>query len=359
VLSTIYGRLIEWYLDGTLPLPGPVLQILLNLTFEGCYRFSKTYPELPPAWRGGEGPLVEQTDRLMKVHYDQPLVLFENFLGPTMKYTMALYDRGAKTLEEAQRAMLDDVCAKVGLRDGESVLDIACGFGSLSAHVLQRFPNCNVTALNISQTQVNYIKAKQAQPGHPFHTDRFRIIQEDFSKFDTSQKFDRILVIGLFEHIRNLRLALEKIAGLLKPDGTVLLHFISYNRIMALWSDPAGDLFFDKYVFPGGRFWYFNELPRYQVHLRIDQKWFLNGRNYQRTLVEWRSNFWRNIDKIRAYPGMDERFVRIWDLYLRCCIAMFGGMGGTNLGNGQYLLRHAGAPRVSVIGALGARDAYL
>lgn len=336
-----YGWMIEHYLDGSLPLPGPVVEALLKVSVEGYYRFAKTYSELPKAWDGSEGPMVEESRRLMEVHYDLPLALFENFLGPTMKYTMALYEQGARTLEDAQTAMLDDLCQKSGLRDGENVLDIACGFGSLSAHVLRRYPHCKVTAVNLSQTQVGYIQAKQSEPGHPFHTDRFRVIKEDFSKFQFDRKFDRIFVIGLFEHIRNLKLALEKISLLLHAEGTVLLHFIAYNRIIQPMADTSTDLFFNRYIFPGGRFWYFNELPRYQDHLKLVQSWFMNGMNYKKTLIAWRRNFWRNIGKVRGHPEMTERFIRTWDLYLRFCIASFGGMGGRNLGNGQYLFRHA------------------
>ncbi|HEX7927016.1 MAG TPA: class I SAM-dependent methyltransferase, partial [bacterium] len=152
-----YHWLIENYLEGTVPLPGPLLQALLKMSIEGYYRFSPTLPELPPAWSGGSGPIAEQSTRLMSTHYDQPLMLFENFLGPSMKYTMALWERGAKNLEEAQTAMLDDLCAKIGLKDGDHVLDIACGFGALSKHVLERYPKCQVVALNLSQTQVDYI----------------------------------------------------------------------------------------------------------------------------------------------------------------------------------------------------------
>jgi len=121
----------------------------------------------------------------------------------------------------------------------------------------------------------------------------------------------------------------------------VLLHYITYHRIITPMADHGQDMFFDRYIFPGGRFWWFQELFKYQEHLRIDQSWYMNGRNYMRTLQVWRENFWRNVDKVRALPGLDQRFVRIWDLYLRFCIACFGGLGGRNLGNGQYLLRHS------------------
>ena len=340
-LNASYSWLIERYLDGRLPIPGMILQGLLTGFFELNFRFAPTLEELPYQWSGGTGPIAEDSERLMRTHYDKPLVLFENFLGPTMKYTMALYEGGATNLEQAQEAMMDDLCRKVGLQDGDHVLDIACGFGSLSAHVLRHYPACEVVALNLSQVQYDYITARQNETGHPLHSDRFRIIKEDFAIWEFDRKFDRIMVIGLFEHIRNIKVALEKIARFLNTDGKVLLHFITYNRIIRQMADLSADVFFNKYIFPAGRYWYFNELPRYQEHLYLEKSWFLNGNNYKRTLQAWRKNFLRNRETIRANSEIDERFFRVWDLYLRSCIATFGGMGGRNVGNGQYLMSHA------------------
>ncbi len=333
--------MVEKYLDGRLPLPGVVLQGLLKGMCEAYFRWSPSYPELPPEWSGASGPICEESEDLMRIHYDKPAVLFENFLGPTMKYTMALYENGAETLEQSQDAMLDDLCRKVGLRDSDHVLDIACGFGSLSSHILRNYPNCKVVALNLSKVQTDWIAARQNEPGHPFHTDRFRITMEDFSLCNFDRQFDKIMVIGLFEHVRNIKLALEKIAAFLKPDGKVLVHFIAYNRVIQQLADLSSDVFFNKYIFPGGRFWHFQELPRYQEHLKLENSWFLNGNNYKRTVQAWRDNLWRNIEAIRAHPEIDERFIRIWDLYLRFCAATFGAVGGRSVGTGQYLLSHA------------------
>jgi cyclopropane-fatty-acyl-phospholipid synthase len=342
-LKNGYSWLLEQYLDGRLPMPGLMLQGLLTGLCEAYFRFAPTMKELPPELSGAVGPIAEQSEDLMQIHYDKPSVLFENFLGPTMKYTMALYEDGAANLEEAQDAMMDDLCRKAGLKDGDHVLDIACGFGSLSSHILRNYPSCRVVALNLSQVQYDFITAGQSEPGNAFHTDRFRILKEDFAKCQFEREFDRIMVIGLFEHIRNLKLALEKISRFLKADGKVLLHFIAYNRIIRQMADLSEDVFFNKYIFPGGRFWHFDELPRYQEHLKLEDSWFLNGKNYMRTLQAWRANFWGNIDTIRAHPDISERFIRTWDLYLRFCIATFGAVGGRSVGNGQYLLSHAQA----------------
>ena len=340
-LWRLENAIIEAYIDRRLPVPGPVAQALLNLAVELYFHFAPTWEVLPDAWSGAVGPIAERSEDLMRIHYDQPAALFENFLGRSMKYSMALWERGARDLDEAQETMLADLCDKAAIEDGDTILDIGCGFGGFAAYALRRFPSAQVVGVTMSDVQYRYITERQGQPGHPLHDDRFRVIKEDFATCRFDRRFDRIVSIGVFEHVANLRLALEKMAGFLKPRGSVLLHYIVYHRIIRAVADASRDGFFSRYIFPGGRFWPFNELFRHQEHLRIENSWFLNGSNYRRTLECWRANFQRNLAAIRAHPDLDERFVRIWTAYLRFCIAIFRGMHGTNVGNGQYLLRHA------------------
>lgn len=333
--------IIERYLDKSLPLPGPVVQFLLNTIVEAYFRLSPGMEVLPDKWSGGHGPLAERSDDLMRIHYDKPAVLFQNFLGATMKYSMGLWERGARDLDEAQTAMLDDLCDKAEIRDGNTILDIGCGFGSFAAHALRRYPRCKVTGITPSNVQYEYMTQKRGEPGHPLHDDRFQVMKVNFADADFDMPFDRVVSIGVFEHVANLRLALEKVARFLKPDGAVLLHYIAYRKIIAPVANVKQVGFFERYIFPGGRFWAFNELPRYPEHLRVEKSWFLSGRNYRPTLEAWRENFWLNIDAIRADAELDEHFIRIWDFYLRFCIAIFRSGGGNDVGNGQYLLRHA------------------
>jgi cyclopropane-fatty-acyl-phospholipid synthase len=268
-------------------------------------------------------------------------VLFQNFLGRSMKYSMGLWERGATNLDEAQDAMLDDLCEKAQIHDGDTVLDIGCGFGSFAAHALRRFPKSKVVGITLSNVQYEYINEKQGEPGNALHDERFKVLKADFADCEFDVPFDRIVSIGLFEHVANLRLALEKVARFLKPKGSALLHFITYRKIIESVANVQREGFFGTYIFPGGRFWPFNELPRYPDHLRVDASWYLSGQNYRRTLEAWRANFWRNVDAVRKHPDLDERFVRIWDFYLRFCIAIFRSGSGMDVGNGKYLLRHA------------------
>ena len=339
----VQNWIIDRYLDRKLPLPGALLQGLLNLGVEAYFRLAPAMDVLPDQWSGGQGPLAERTEDLMRIHYDKPAVLFENLLGPSMKYSMGLWEGGAPHLEAAQEAMLSDLCEKARIEDGDTILDIGCGFGSFAAHALRRFPASKVVGITLSNVQYQYITEKQGEPGHPLHDDRFRVIKSDFAACEFDTPFDRVISIGVFEHVSNLRRALEKVASFLKPGGTALLHFIVYRRIIESVANVYREGFFARYIFPGGRFWPINELPRYQEHLRVEKAWYISGGNYRRTLEAWRENLRRNLDAILAHPDLDERFVRIWDFYLRFCIAIFRSGGGTFVGNGQYLLRHARA----------------
>ena len=173
--------LVEHYVEGHLPLPGAVLQGVLNT-------YLQAYHWLEPYLGRSAGMTVEETEEiaarsqeLMDTHYNMPASMFTSFLGPSMKYSMALWERGARNLEDAQEAMLADVCAKADVRDGQRILDIGCGFGSFAAYVLRRFPNARVYGLTLSRTQADYMRARQAETGHPLNADRFYLIEGDFA----------------------------------------------------------------------------------------------------------------------------------------------------------------------------------
>jgi cyclopropane-fatty-acyl-phospholipid synthase len=333
--------LVEKYIAGRLPLPDPILQGILNVSVESYYRFGKRLEAIPRKWDGEQGGIAPDGGAtLMDVHYDLPAAIFERFLGRTMKYSMALWDMGAKDLDSAQDAMLADVCKKVDMRDGLTLLDIGCGFGSFASHVLKNYPQCSVLGLTLSDAQYSYMMEKQKELGHPLNTERFRVAKEDFGKISLHEKFDRIVSIGVFEHLSNLRLALAKIRGLLKDNGACLLHYIVYTKLIERFADfDMRDTFMCHYIFPNSRFWHDRELFKYQDDFSIDQYWFLNGSNYQLTLEAWLKNFRANWDQIQKIIGSDdEKFYRIWNYYLRFTRALFKGQGGKQVGNGQYLL---------------------
>ena len=319
-------------------MPGWLLQAGLRLYLEADYQMEVSSGALSTVVAPKTEALAEMSRELMSVHYDMPLPLFTHMLGPTMKYSMALWSNGATALEEAQRDMLDDVCRKAGVRDGDTVLDLGCGFGSLAAHVLRTFPNARVTGLTLSRTQADYLRQCQAQPGHGLNTPRFELVEGDFNEVDFPERFDRVLSLGVFEHVSNLTGALAKVRRFLRPAGALFLHYIVYLQARSGDTPPRQNAFIQRHVFPGARVYAFTELERHQENCALQSSWYLPGTNYERTLAGWLGNFLRHRAAIAREAGLDERTLRVWELYLRTCAANFAAGGGWAFGNGQYLL---------------------
>ena len=330
---------VEKYLDGKIPLPGAAVQVLLNQWLSLLNRLESAFGPITTIVPPETEEIAARSAELMEIHYDMPLAMFTNFLGKSMKYSTGLWETGARNVDEAQEAMMADLCDKADIHDGLKVLDIGCGFGSFAEHVLRRFPDAKVYGLTMSQTQADYLRAKQAESGHILHSDRFYLIQDDFNNVRFDQPFDRIISIGVFEHISNLSKALEKIRTFIAEDGICFLHYIVFTALGGQADTPRNIPFVDRYIFPGGRMWFERELFKHQQHFRIEQHWILGGTNYRRTIQGWLANYLRNYEKIRRETGLETRVLRIWEFYLRGCIANFRVRGGNFYGNGQYLLR--------------------
>jgi len=331
--------LVESHLSGKYPLP--------RLAVHGfLYLYLNIYNRIFP-WFGSPTSLKpEETDEIaarskevMEVHYDRPLEWFTEFLGPTMKYSMGLWEEGAESLEAAQTAMMEDVCQKANIQPGHSVLDIGCGFGSLAEYILRTRPGAKVTGLTMSDTQANYIRERMVDPGHIFSSDRFRLIQADFNHIQFEIPFNRIVSLGLFEHVSNLNQALKKIRGFTAPNGYCFLHYIVYQPHEGEGDHPRIDPFMERYIFPGGRIHAYQELLKYQNDFEVIRNWYLSGRNYSRTARSWLANFLRKPSGTKGLHPDTARQRRIWEFFLRSCEVLFTVRGGFFYGNGQYLLR--------------------
>lgn len=334
----------ERYLNGGFTVPGWLFQSMLDL-YMSAYHWRYILFRRSAATPTPQGEAIAERSReLMKVHYDLPLPLFERMLGPSMKYSMALWENGARTLDAAQEAMLADACRKAGIRDGDAVLDVGCGFGSLCQYILRAYPAATVVGLTLSRTQADSIRRAQETPGHPFASSRFELVQEDFNTVRFERRFDRILSLGVFEHISNLDKAMEKLRGLVQERGKLFLHYIVFRRPVDRVPDrDMNRSFVGRHVFPGGRVWFDEELARHTSHFNLVEHWFLSGRNYELTLHTWLERFLDARQQIARETGLDERQLRIWEFYLRACMSFFRTGGGRFYGNGQYLLEPRGA----------------
>ncbi|MGF1540341.1 MAG: class I SAM-dependent methyltransferase [Pleurocapsa sp.] len=350
LFNSIQLGLAEMYLRG-LEIPDAWLRNAFNVVITALYRRYSLFL-IPEEWILTESStLAEKSQELMELQYNLPPEMFRlmleenNLLYP--KYTTALWEKGAKNLTEAQLNMLEDAIAKANIQDGDSVLDIGCGWGSAAHYILHKFPNTQVTGLNLSREQCNYIRNKMQDKNSYFSSSRFTLIEGDFNEINFDKKFDKIISLGVFEHIGNLTQSFEKISSFLQADGRVFIHIISVKL-----PHNIGNPFIDKYIFPRARVWHYEMIPSGDLgcseapgdrHLKTIDRWFLNGSNYARTLQAWLDNFDRTQDKIKTLNySMDyQRFRRMWRLYLILCNAYFNAGQGEILGNGQYLMVHS------------------
>ncbi|MDJ0899067.1 MAG: class I SAM-dependent methyltransferase [Xenococcus sp. MO_188.B8] len=332
----------ETYING-LEIPDSLCLKLLHNFTEVLYH---KFPSLMIAydWITKESDrLAEGSQELMEIQYNLSEEMFRLMLGESEimypKYSMALWEKGASNIEEAQIAMLDDLIEKTEIKDGDEILDIGCGWGSAVNYILQKFPSTNtkVTGLNFSREQCRYIRQKINNDNYPFTSERFTLCEGDFNDVVFTQKFDKIISLGVFEHIGNMTKSLEKVASFLKPEGKVFIHIISTSLPHNIWAP-----FIQKYIFPNTRVWHYDFIPNCNKHLKTIDRWYINGLNYAKTLRAWLRNFDKNQDVIKTLDfGMDyAKFKRIWRLYLIWCIAYFEAGQGNFLGNGQYLMVH-------------------
>ncbi len=332
---------IEAYING-LEIPDTILNTLLRVSAQINYNHA---PQLlvPYEWLSHESDrLAENSQHLMQIQYNLPSRLFQLMLGESAliypKYTMALWEQGATNLEQAQENMLKDIIEKLGIDPTDRILDLGCGWGSASNYLLTRFPEIQVTAVNLSHQQCDYIRQQIHNPKSALSSDRFTLLEADFNDIQFETKFDKIIAIGLFEHIGNLTKSCQKLATYLNPKGNVFIHIISTQL-----PENITHSFINQYIFPDMRVWNCDVLPQTNQHLKTIGQWYINGNNYAQTLKAWLQNFddqqaqLKTLDYTMDYP----RFRRIWRLYLLFCIQYFEACDGEVLGNAQYLLSPA------------------
>lgn len=340
VVNTLQMALAEAYVNG-LEVPDFVLRSLLNTLMTSLFLFPSLL--VPYEWVLKETErIAEGSQELMKIQYDLPQGMLNQMIGDGKliypKYTMALWEKGASNLEQAQMHMLDDLIEKLDIKDKDQILDLGCGWGCAANYILSKFPNVKFTGLNLSHEQCEYIRHKMQDPESYLSLGRFQLYEMDLNDAVFDTKFDKIISTGVFEHVGNLTKSFQKLASFLKDDGKVFIHIITVRTPNNVFNP-----FLHKYIFPHTRIWNYDVVPSRNQDLKTIQRWYLNGSNYSKTLRKWLQNFDENQAKFKDLNyGMEfARFRRIWRLYLMWCISAFDSWDGEILGNGQYLMIHA------------------
>jgi cyclopropane-fatty-acyl-phospholipid synthase len=286
------------------------------------------------------GPLAEHTASANEQHYELPAEFFELFLGPRMKYSCAWWGEGVGDLASAEYAMLALTCERAGIEDGMSVLDLGCGWGSLSLWVCERYPNARVVAVSNSRGQREWIESIRARRGLG---ERLEVRTADANALSFERRFDRVVSVEMFEHMRNWEALLARIAGWLEPDGRLFVHVFSHRRLAYEFERTwAAERFFSA-----GRMPSHDLLLRFQRDLELRESWAVSGTHYARTLAAWLARLDANAGPARralAEAGGERHAARAlagWRLFLLSTEQMWGLRGGSEWMVSQHLL----APR--------------
>ena len=286
------------------------------------------------------GPIAESVGRANEQHYELPVEFFELFLGPRLKYSSGWWGPGVGDLAAAEEAMLALSCERAGIEDGMSVLDLGCGWGSMSLWICERYPRATVVAVSNSASQRAWIESVRDRRGF---RDRLTVVTADVNSLAPTRRFDRVVSIEMFEHMRNWEALLARIAGWLEPGGQLFVHVFSHRRLAY---EFAGTWAADRF-FTAGRMPSHELLLRFQRDLEVRESWAVSGTHYARTLAAWLDRLDAHADRARAVLGSavgERRAARAlagWRLFLLSTEQLWGWHDGEEWMVSHYLL----APR--------------
>ncbi len=271
------------------------------------------------------GPIALSVDAPNRQHYEVPAEFFEQVLGPRMKYSSAYWATHDDSLEDAEVRMLELTCERAQIADGQDILELGCGWGSLSLFMAERFPNSRIVALSNSASQRAFIERRGSK--------NLTVITADINDFETATRFDRIVSIEMFEHMRNYSLLLERIAGWLNPDGRLFTHVFCHRRFTYPFETTGDDDWMGRYFFTAGLMPSLDLLHRFDDHLSIETEWEVNGTHYQRTAEAWRRNLEARRSQVLetladVYNADADRWFHRWRLFFLACEELFGYRGG-------------------------------
>ncbi|MGH3821539.1 MAG: SAM-dependent methyltransferase [Pseudonocardiaceae bacterium] len=291
--------------------------------------------------RMSSGPIAETPSKANEQQYDLPPEFFSLFLGPRHKYSCCWWPDGVTDLAAAEEAMLDLTCHRAGIRDGMDVLDLGCGWGAMSIWLAERY-DVRVMGVSNSRRQCEWFRAERDRRGL---TDRIEVVHTDVNDFDPGRTFDRVLSIGLFEHMRNWAVLLARVAGWLKDDGKAFIHLFSHRRLAYRFEGTwAAERFFTAGTMPSH-----DLMLRFTDDMVVTRRWAFPGTHYAKTIAAWQQRLDANTDRALAIlrAGHSEREARqllaTWRLFLLSTIEVWGWRGGQEWMLSHYLLERAAA----------------
>jgi cyclopropane-fatty-acyl-phospholipid synthase len=285
-------------------------------------------------------PIAQHADAANAQHYEVPAAFFGAVLGPHRKYSCCLYETGRESLADAERRALTETAEHADLADGQDVLELGCGWGSLTLFMAARYPASRITAVSNSTSQRAYIEAQAAQRA----LSNVRVITADMNEFQASGQFDRIVSVEMFEHMANWRPLLARMRGWLRPGGMAMIHIFTHRH--APYRFDVGDEadWIARHFFTGGIMPSRGLMHQFPDLFTVAQEWNWSGTHYERTAEDWLRNFDTHRTAIRPIlEPVYGRDVRIWErrwrLFFLATSGLFGHADGEEWGVTHYRLK--------------------
>lgn len=284
------------------------------------------------------GDIAPVPEKANEQHYEVPPDFFMGALGKRLKYSSAYYPSKTSTLDEAEVVMLGLTCDRADLKDGQDVLELGCGWGSLTLWMAEQYPNSRIRAVSNSAPQREFILERAKRAGFR----NVEVVTRDMNEFNTDGRFDRVVSVEMFEHMRNWEKLLGRVHGWLKPDGRVFLHVFAHERYAYPFEARDDSDWMSRYFFTGGMMPSSDLLANLDIPFDVEEQWTVNGTHYARTSEDWLKNLERRKDElmpvlVSTYGAKGARkWFQRWRVFFLACAELFGYRNGE-----EWVVAHA------------------
>ena len=290
-----------------------------------------------------QSPLAIETEAANSQHYELPPAFFSHCLGPRLKYSCCYYPTGEETLAQAEEAMLALYCERAGLADGQDILELGCGWGSLTLWMAEHYPNARITAVSNSNGQRGFIEARCRERG----LTNVQVLTRDVNTLALpAAGFDRCVSVEMFEHMRNYDSLLGRIGSWLRPGGRMFVHIFVHRTLLYPFETQGEDNWMGRHFFTGGLMPAADTLLHFQGPLAIRQQWLVEGTHYEKTANQWLEHQDAHRSEVmailrEAYGDAAGLWYQRWRMFWMACAELFGYADGQEWMVSHYLFERS------------------